>query len=209
MKRWRAKSNVVPLRQGKGRRRNWASFDAYAPQGGKDLSASTVGLVLVGAACVGPVVGVLQVPGSDPRSAATAEAVLNSGAPANAEAGVIHSFGFCHTGGGTNCVVDGDTFYMDGDKVRIAGIDAPETHYACASENPALGDAATEELQALLNSGRGDHDQHRPRPRHLRPPAAQRGGGRRGRRRGADQRRRRAGIWERAAGVVPIGARSP
>ena len=34
-------------------------------------------------------------------------------------------FGFCHTGGGENCVVDGDTFWIDGNKVRVADIDAP------------------------------------------------------------------------------------
>jgi endonuclease YncB( thermonuclease family) len=50
-------------------------------------------------------------------------------------------------------VVDGDTFWINGEKVRIAGIDAPETHdYGCESEL-ALGDRATEKLQALLNSG--------------------------------------------------------
>jgi micrococcal nuclease len=67
--------------------------------------------------------------------------------------GAAHSFGLCKWGGGTNCVVDGDTFYIGGAKVRIAGIDAPETHdYGCGSEL-ALGDRATAELQALLNSG--------------------------------------------------------
>ena len=56
-------------------------------------------------------------------------------------------------GWGTNCVVDGDTIYLNGAKVRIAGIDAPETHdYRCASEL-ALGERAASELQALLNSG--------------------------------------------------------
>lgn len=63
------------------------------------------------------------------------------------------SFGLCVWGGGENCVVDGDTFYLDGAKIRIAGIDAPETHdYKCPSEK-ALGDRATERLQQLLNSG--------------------------------------------------------
>lgn len=63
------------------------------------------------------------------------------------------SFGYCKWGGGTNCVVDGDTFYLGGDKVRIAGIDAPETHdYGCESEL-ALGNRATEMLHSLLNSG--------------------------------------------------------
>jgi hypothetical protein len=33
-------------------------------------------------------------------------------------------FGFCHTGGGTNCVVDGDTIWLDGIKIRVADIDA-------------------------------------------------------------------------------------
>lgn len=77
----------------------------------------------------------------------TPSALGSSSAP------VTGSFGFCHVGGGTNCVVDGDTFYIGGDKVRIAGVDAPETHdYRCASEL-ALGRQATEKLQAMLNSG--------------------------------------------------------
>jgi micrococcal nuclease len=66
---------------------------------------------------------------------------------------VSASFDYCKWGGGTNCVVDGDTFYLNGEKVRIAGIDAPETHdYRCESEL-ALGNQATEKLHALLNSG--------------------------------------------------------
>jgi endonuclease YncB( thermonuclease family) len=63
------------------------------------------------------------------------------------------AFGYCHSGGGTNCVVDGDTFYIGGAKVRIAGIDAPETHPPRCSREAQLGDQATHKLQALLNSG--------------------------------------------------------
>lgn len=62
-------------------------------------------------------------------------------------------FGYCHSGGGTNCVVDGDTFYIAGAKVRIAGIDAPETHPPRCSREAQLGEEATQKLQALLNSG--------------------------------------------------------
>ncbi|MFL6725868.1 MAG: thermonuclease family protein [Sphingomicrobium sp.] len=62
-------------------------------------------------------------------------------------------FGSCYVGGGTNCVVDGDTFWLKGEDIRIADIDAPETHdWHCPSEK-ALGDKATERLQELLNSG--------------------------------------------------------
>jgi endonuclease YncB( thermonuclease family) len=75
-------------------------------------------------------------------------------APAGAAASAnIPFFGYCHIGGGANCVVDGDTFYFGRDKVRIANIDAPETHPPrCASE-ARLGEAATHRLRDLLNSG--------------------------------------------------------
>src|SRR6476659_781758 len=63
------------------------------------------------------------------------------------------SFGYCHTGGGTNCVVDGDTLWLGGEKIRVADIDAPETHPARCAEEQALGDRATRRLQQLLNNG--------------------------------------------------------
>ncbi len=63
-------------------------------------------------------------------------------------------FTLCHSGGGTDCVVDGDTFRMDGAKIRIADIDTPETHPARCAREAALGKAATHRLHALLNSGR-------------------------------------------------------
>jgi endonuclease YncB( thermonuclease family) len=63
------------------------------------------------------------------------------------------SFGYCKWGGGTNCVVDGDTFWIGGKKVRIAGIDAPETHPSRCDTEARLGNQATERLHALLNSG--------------------------------------------------------
>lgn len=63
-------------------------------------------------------------------------------------------FGSCTWGGGTNCVVDGDTIHISGAKVRIADIDAPEVHdnYHCAAEL-ALGQRAADRLRQLLNSG--------------------------------------------------------
>lgn len=62
-------------------------------------------------------------------------------------------FTLCHSGGGSNCVVDGDTFRMDGAKIRIADIDTPETHPARCAREAELGAAATRRLHALLNSG--------------------------------------------------------
>jgi len=63
------------------------------------------------------------------------------------------TFGKCHSGGGLNCVVDGDTFWIDGEKIRIADIDTPETHPSRCVEEARLGNAATDRLQALLNAG--------------------------------------------------------
>lgn len=62
-------------------------------------------------------------------------------------------FGLCHEGGGTNCVVDGDTAWIAGEKVRIAGIDAPETHEPRCAAEAELGRRAAHRLQALLGSG--------------------------------------------------------
>ena len=73
-------------------------------------------------------------------------------APDSAPA-VRADFGLCHTGGGTNCVVDGDTIWVGGQNVRIADIDAPETHDPRCPEEKALGDRATRRLHQLVNGG--------------------------------------------------------
>ena len=59
----------------------------------------------------------------------------------------------CGPGRGHACVIDGDTFKLGDRKVRIIGIDAPETHPARCDEEARLGEAATARLQQLLNQG--------------------------------------------------------
>ena len=77
---------------------------------------------------------------------------LASGAEAASDGRVHTHFSLCFAGGGYNCVVDGDTIWLRGVKIRIADIDAPETHDPrCASEKE-LGDRATVRLQQLLNA---------------------------------------------------------
>lgn len=52
-----------------------------------------------------------------------------------------------------NCVVDGDTLWYKGQKIRLADINAPETGKpGCASER-ALGEKATKRLIVLMNQG--------------------------------------------------------
>lgn len=87
------------------------------------------------------------------RQAEAVEASAGSGSRSGGADAVRVRFGFCHVGGGRNCVVDGDTFYLQGDKVRIAGIDAPETHPPRCAYEAELGGRATERLRELLNSG--------------------------------------------------------
>jgi len=92
---------------------------------------------------------------------------IRNTAAAQVAPGLIRHFTWCATGGGTNCVVDGDTFWIDGQKVRIADIDAPETHPPRCAHEAALGEAAGRRLQTLLNAGpvtimnaEGRHDRY-------------------------------------------------
>lgn len=63
------------------------------------------------------------------------------------------NFTICHSGGGTNCVVDGDTFWFQGENIRIADIDTPETHPSHCETEARLGEAATAQLLQMLNDG--------------------------------------------------------
>ncbi len=63
------------------------------------------------------------------------------------------AFALCPSGPRTTCVVDGDTFWLAGEKIRIADINAPETHAAACPGEQARGEAATLRLIALLNAG--------------------------------------------------------
>lgn len=67
-------------------------------------------------------------------------------------ASVTQTYGICD-GAGWNCVVDGDTFRQNGQRIRIADIDAPEVRdFKCSSEKQ-LGDRATLRLRELLSAG--------------------------------------------------------
>lgn len=63
-------------------------------------------------------------------------------------------FTLCAQGGDENCVVDGDTIWLKGEKIRIADIDTPETHPARCAQEALLGEKATLRLRDLLNQGR-------------------------------------------------------
>jgi micrococcal nuclease len=75
------------------------------------------------------------------------------GLVATAPERVDERFTRCGPGRGHGCVIDGDTFKLGQRKIRIIGIDAPETHPPRCPAEAALGEAATARLQALLNEG--------------------------------------------------------
>lgn len=64
------------------------------------------------------------------------------------------SFAICGSAARSNCVVDGDTFWYQGEKIRIADIDTPELSPPRCAREKQLGEAAKRRLHALLNAGR-------------------------------------------------------
>lgn len=63
------------------------------------------------------------------------------------------AFTLCDAGPRTACVVDGDTFWLNGQKVRIADINAPEVSQPACRAEAKLGAAAALRLVQLLNQG--------------------------------------------------------
>ena len=59
----------------------------------------------------------------------------------------------CATGTRQACVVDGDTIWLDGQKIRIADIDTPEVSEPRCSSELALGNRATARMLELINGG--------------------------------------------------------
>ena len=146
---------------GRGRARGWRMI-----RGGKRMPVSwgELRLVVLGGILAG--LSIAAVPDEWLSGRALAEgaaeiglavpgAATEAGAGAGAGAGdVAHArFDRCSGPVRVNCVVDGDTFWMDGDKIRIADLNAPEiSSPKCASE-ARLGARATDALIAQLNAG--------------------------------------------------------
>lgn len=76
-------------------------------------------------------------------------------------------FTLCTPGPRETCVVDGDTFWLAGEKIRLADINAPETAQARCPAERQRGEAARLRLLELLNAGPVNlHDAPRKRDRY-------------------------------------------
>ena len=140
--------NLLPFRR---RRRRWRPSQLW-------FAPLWLAAVLGGAAYGAGWLPRLAEPGAVVAAAAAdpGKASRPSGLPLSLAArndSTAATFSLCHTGGGYNCVVDGDTIWLEGEKIRVAGIDAPETHPPRCPREAELGAAATERLRELLNSG--------------------------------------------------------
>ena len=62
-------------------------------------------------------------------------------------------FAACGSAARVTCVVDGDTFWYHGAKIRLTDINTPETSQPGCAAEAALGARATQRLIALLNEG--------------------------------------------------------
>ncbi len=65
----------------------------------------------------------------------------------------LAAIALCSTGPRVTCVVDGDTFWLNGEKIRIADINAPETHSAGCPAERLLGQRSALRLVSLLRAG--------------------------------------------------------
>lgn len=89
-----------------------------------------------------------SVPGLSP-----ARPVEMAAIPASLEAIAAQAFAICAGGKRVTCVVDGDTFWLGGTKIRIADIDTPEIGKPECAAEAALGQQATLRMRDLLSAG--------------------------------------------------------
>jgi micrococcal nuclease len=108
------------------------------PSPEREIWVGIAGVVLFAAACAALTVGISEITSHGKADAADS-------AP---------QFGHCYNHPGPNCVLDGDTIYVGGQRLEIAGMDAPEIRGARCREEASRGVEAAVRLLALLNSGK-------------------------------------------------------
>ncbi len=141
------KSNVVPFKKQRkpGSRNDRYRWQGRSPRSGQNsLRASLIAMVC---AVVIAVVGWLAFGGAGKLSGLLAAARTPTADSSSA------AFSFCGAGRHVNCVVDGDTFWFQGEKIRIADIDTPELSPPRCEAERIKGEAAKASLLALLNAG--------------------------------------------------------
>jgi len=143
----RPRDNLVHARFGGPRKTRWTDERSYVRRTPKRQRSSGWAMFIPlwgGAALFGAAYGAGWLDGTGD---ANPVALISDAGEART------NFSLCHTGGGYNCVVDGDTIWLKGQKIRVADIDAPETHEPSCPSEKELGDRATLRLRELLQGG--------------------------------------------------------
>jgi endonuclease YncB( thermonuclease family) len=111
------------------------------------------GLVMLGAMIVGFQIWENGLPGPLERAAEAWSFSAADDGPKiiKVHAAATRAMPVCGGGRRVNCVVDGDTLWLDGEKIRIEGMNAPEVQGACARERE-LARQATQRLSQMLSS---------------------------------------------------------
>ena len=102
----------------------------------REIAVGVVGILLFAVALVVVIVGISIFTIFKPDPAAQAA-----------------KFGQCYNSDGQNCVIDGDTLYVGGSRVEVAGIEAPQINGARCPEERDRGIAAAVALSDLLAGG--------------------------------------------------------
>ena len=142
-KPWKPGKETVPLRPSRIRRDplrpdKLDKVEAKPWSREREMWGAFAGVVLIAAACAALMVGVSQVTNSGNRAEAA------SAAP---------QFDHCLNANQPDCILDGDTFFIGGERVEIAGIDAPEIRSSGCPEESRRGIQAAVRLKNLLNRG--------------------------------------------------------
>jgi endonuclease YncB( thermonuclease family) len=87
------------------------------------------------------------------RKIAVAAALAVAACGAAASQTVDGHFTICHEQRQPDCVVDGDTIQVDGVRIQLSDIDAPDTWRPACDAQQELGDRAARRLLELLNAG--------------------------------------------------------
>lgn len=140
-KQWNPKKATVELAPGSRIRRQPVPVQKTIapPTPQQEVIGGVAGIVLFAVALAVLIVGVsvATIFHEDPNAAARAA-----------------QYGQCYNAEGTNCVLDGDTIYVAGQRVDIAGIAAPKIGGAECPDERTRGIDSAVQLADLLNSGK-------------------------------------------------------
>ena len=148
------------------------SLRPYSDNNGKWGSMGPVKFLVLGGAAIAAVTAASMIPAKEKQGSSSVPSVemprqVSNPAPVRAERQAVGAlapvgpspttssttqFSMCGTTRIT-CVVDGDTIWIEGTKIRVADIDTPEVNEPKCDSELALGNRATQRFLQLLNEG--------------------------------------------------------